>query len=55
MIARRETVRAAVDRALALDERRDVNTAVQAAALALGLTPEVVRQALETAEDEVLP
>ncbi len=49
MIVPRESVRAAVARAL-LDRPGDTEAAIMAAAQALGLDPEVVREVVDEAE-----
>lgn len=52
-IASRDQVRAAVDRALQLDPKRDIDAAVASVAQAMGLTVEAVCEALEPSADEV--
>jgi hypothetical protein len=52
-ITPREKVLAAVDRALALDPKRDIDNAIQAAAAALGLPVEAVQAAMEPSDEEL--
>jgi hypothetical protein len=53
VIVSRDSVRAAVDRALALDPGQGLDTAVAAAAEALGLPVEAVREVIESTDDGV--